>query len=253
MNTSQINAALRARFCAPEWALLFNVGDGTGMNQRRWADAVAMNLWPSRGLEIHGFEVKASRSDWLRELKKPDKSGPVQRYCDRWWVVAPPDVVKDGELPPTWGLYHAKGGKLSQAVAAPKLEAQPVTREFVAAMLRRASEADEGLVKAAVEAEVERLREKDRAFIEREIERRTRSAKELADTIAEIEAISGVKINAWCDSKEVGRAVKLVMDAGVLSAYGGVQSVRNSAAAILKQCDEALAAFPDPDVQERTG
>src|SRR3546814_15144887 len=74
MNTAQINAALRARFCAPEWALLFNVGNATGATQRRWADAVAMNLYPSRGLELPGFDVKASRSDWLLEPKQPDKS-----------------------------------------------------------------------------------------------------------------------------------------------------------------------------------
>jgi len=32
-----------------------------------------MDLWPSGGLEIHGHEVKVSRSDWLRELKEPEK------------------------------------------------------------------------------------------------------------------------------------------------------------------------------------
>src|SRR3546814_12925642 len=95
MNTAQINAALRARFCAPGWALLFNVGNATGATQRRWADAVAMNLYPSRGLELHGFAVKASRSDWLSELKQPDKSAPVQKLCDRSWVVAPPGVVNE--------------------------------------------------------------------------------------------------------------------------------------------------------------
>lgn len=250
MNTAEINAALRARFCAPEWALLFNVGDATGTRQSRWADAVAMNLYPSRGLEIHGFEVKASRSDWLRELKQPAKSAPVQRFCDRWWIVAPPGTVADGELPPTWGLYDAKGGRITQAVAAPKLEAQPITREFVAAMLRRASEADEGLVRAAVEAEVERLREHDRRYVEREIEQRSRRATEATEMIAEIEELSGAKLNVWRSNKEIAKAIRLVLDAGVLSTYGGIQDVRNRAAAILKNCDEALAAFPAPDVEE---
>lgn len=63
MKTAEIKAALRAKFCAPEWAIMFEVGDGTGASQSRWADAVAMNLWPSRGLQIHGFEIKAHRSD----------------------------------------------------------------------------------------------------------------------------------------------------------------------------------------------
>lgn len=250
MNTSEINAALRARFCAPEWALLFNVGDATGTRQSRWADAVAMNLYPSRGLELHGFEVKASRSDWLRELKQPEKSAPVQRFCDRWWIVAPPGVVADGELPPTWGLYEAKGGRITQAVAAPKLEAQPITREFVAAMLRRSSEADEGLVKAAVEAEVARLRERDRQHVKSEIESRTHRATELEKQVEEIERISGVKITRWGDSEQIGRAVKMVLDAGVLNTYGGIVGVRRNAERILKECDEALAAFPAPADRE---
>ena len=33
----------------------------------RYADAIAMNLWPSRGLAVHGFEIKISRGDWQRE------------------------------------------------------------------------------------------------------------------------------------------------------------------------------------------
>lgn len=99
MRTGDIKAAMRARYCAPEWALMFEVGDGTGVNQRRWADAVAMNLWPSRGMEVNGFEIKVSRSDWQRELKNPAKAESVQQYCDRWWIVTAPGIVKDGELP----------------------------------------------------------------------------------------------------------------------------------------------------------
>ena len=244
MRTADIKAALRARFCAPEWALFFEVADATGARHNRWADAVAMNLYPSRGLEINGFEVKASRSDWLRELKNPEKSAPVQNYCDRWWIVAPAGVIADGELPPTWGHYEAKpGGTLRQVVAAPKLEAQPVTRGFVAAMLRRASAADEDVVRAAVATEIERLRQGDESRMKREIEFRTRRASELIEAVAEIERISGVTIESW-NSEQIGRAVKAVMSAGVVGTYSNLDSVRRSAAAILKHCDEALAIFP---------
>lgn len=241
---------LHETICAPEWALMFEVGDATGARQRRWADAVAMNLYPSRGLEIHGFEVKAHRSDWLRELKNPAKAESVQRYCDRWWIAAPPGIVQAGELPPTWGLYEAKNGKLTQVIAAPKLEPEPVNRAFVAAMLRRASEADEDLVRAAVDAEVTRQRENDQKYIQQQIDWRTRQYKEVEERIAKIKAISGVDLTHWCDDEEIGRAIKLVLDAGVVKTYGGIQEVRNSAARILKDCDEALAAFPPPASDE---
>ncbi len=68
-----------------------------------------MNLYPSRGLEINGFEVKGSRQDWIKELKSPEKSAPVQRFCDRWWIVAPAGIIQPGELPPTWGQFENGG------------------------------------------------------------------------------------------------------------------------------------------------
>ncbi|MFP4904142.1 hypothetical protein ACLFKT_34515, partial [Paraburkholderia sp. BR14261] len=208
MKTHDVRAALRARFCAPEWALFFEVGDATGGRHNRWADAVAMNLYPSRGLETHGFEIKVSRSDWLRELKNPEKSAPVQQYCDRWWIICPPAVIAPGELPPTWGHYEIQtANKIRQVAAAPKLTAQPVTRNFVAAMLRRASEVDEGLVEAAVAAEVLRLREGDEKRIAREIASKTSHATELHEQIEAIERASGVKISRWGNSELIGRAV----------------------------------------------
>lgn len=51
-------------------------------------------------------------------------------------------------------------------------------------------------------------------------------------------------------AEAIGRAVKMVMASGVLSAYGGVQTVRRQAEQILKNCDGALAAFPMPDAEE---
>lgn len=245
MRTPEIKAALRARFCAPEWALFFEVADGTGTRQSRWADAVAMNLYPSRGLEISGFEVKASRSDWTRELKNPEKSAPVQQYCDRWWIIAPAGIIQPGELPPTWGQYEAQpGGKLRQVVAAPKLDAKPVTRDFIAAVLRRASSADEDMIEEIVRTRVDAARSDDRKSIERELENRTRHYKELETRVAEIERISGVKIDRWGNSEEIGHAVRAVISAGVMKSYGGIRGIRNTAASVLKDLDAALLLFP---------
>ena len=244
MKTHEVKAALRARFCAPEWGLFFEVADGTGANQRRWADAVAINLWPSRGLEIHGFEVKVSRSDWMRELKNPEKSEPVQRYCDRWWIVAPEGVIRDGELPPTWGQYEAKkGASLRQIMAAPKLEPKPVNREFVAAMLRRASGIDENEVRAAVRAEVEKQRENDRAAIEREIKLRTKKYERVMEHIDTIERIAGVKLTEFTDSDEIGRAIRAVQHLGLNKTYGGMTSLRENLQRMIGNLDQAIALF----------
>ncbi|MDR8394988.1 hypothetical protein NE850_01445 [Paraburkholderia sp. USG1] len=253
MRTHDVSAVLRTRFCGPEWALFFEVGDATGGRHNRWADAVAINLYPSRGLEINGFEIKVSRGDWLRELKNPEKSAPVQRYCDRWWIVCPPAVIAPGELPPTWGHYEIQpGGKIRQIVAAPKLTAQPVTRDFVAAMLRRASELDSRLVGAAVDVEIKRLRDGDEKRIAREIESRTSHTTELKARIAEIERVSGIQITSWCNSEEIGKAVRAVMASGALKTYGGVKALREHAQRIVEQCDEATALFHDDLIAERS-
>jgi hypothetical protein len=70
----------------------------------RIADAIAIDVWPSAGHFIEGFEVKVSRSDWLTELKDPTKAEAFKPYCHRWWLVAPfEDIVRD-DLPSGWGL-----------------------------------------------------------------------------------------------------------------------------------------------------
>lgn len=136
---------LRARYGArhgngDRWAFATHVRSAAGFDATRTADAVAMDLWPSKGLALHGHEVKVSRSDWLRELQKPDKWQPVGRYMDRWWVVVPDAaIVRPGELPPEWGLIVATSGATRITKQAPKLDAKPVTRTFLAALLRAAA------------------------------------------------------------------------------------------------------------------
>lgn len=246
MKTADVKAALRGRFIAPEWSLFFEVADATGARHSRWADAVAMNLYPSRGLELHGFEIKVSRSDWLRELKDPTKSAPVQRYCDRWWIICPDGVIKPGELPPTWGHYEAKpGGTIRQVVAAPKLEAQPVTKEFMAALVRRAGAVDEEEVKVAVRNEVDRLRAMDTDRIEREVKARSSEADRAIEQLKEIVDFAGQESSRWINSKEIGQAVKYVLDTGVLGTYAGITHIRNLADKFAKDCDAAMSRLPE--------
>jgi hypothetical protein len=99
---------------------------------------MAMSLWPSRGLLLSAFEVKCSRSDWLRELKDPSKAEAFQRYVDFFYlVVSDEKIVAPGELPVTWGLMAPRGGGLGVVVEAPRLQgAQPMSRGMLAALLR---------------------------------------------------------------------------------------------------------------------
>lgn len=71
---------LEKRFPAGQFALLQEVSDAAGFGRSRSADGIAMSLWPSRGLGIDGIEIKSYRSDWLRELKHPEKADQTIMY-----------------------------------------------------------------------------------------------------------------------------------------------------------------------------
>lgn len=139
---------LRKKHSGDAWAFFAEVPERAGFSPRR-IDALAMSLWPSRGLELHGFEIKISRADWLRELRQAEKADGFWKRCDRFFLVAPSGVVaEDGELPPTWGLLQPAGGGLSYRKPAPKLEAAPLDRAFLAGLCRqihRASPAEHAL------------------------------------------------------------------------------------------------------------
>lgn len=72
-------------------------------------DLLAVGIWRSTGHRTRGFEVKVTRSDWLRELRKPGKA--QAHRVDAWTVATLPGVVKAGEVPAGWGLaeVHEQG------------------------------------------------------------------------------------------------------------------------------------------------
>ena len=131
----------------PAHAWLYEVRNGTGYSrQERYADALVVSCWPSRGIWIAGIEFKVSRADWRRELDDPTKSAEIQRFCDHWYVAAPAGVVLPGELPERWGYYEIGAGKKPKPTLvkeAPRLDPLPLTSVFVASVLRNAAQVQE--------------------------------------------------------------------------------------------------------------
>lgn len=146
MKSDELIKLLAAQWPQPNCAFIPEFRCGTGYTRDSRADAIAMHLWPSSsiGLELVGFELKVSRSDWLRELKTPNKADPIKQFCDKWYlVVSDLDVIKyASELPYGWGLMHAENGQILTMIEAPKLEPLPLDRAFVAALMRRATRVD---------------------------------------------------------------------------------------------------------------
>jgi len=208
-----IGEALRKRYMPPEWALLFEVANGTGRHHRRWADAIAMSLFPSRGLDLHGIEIKEDRGDWLREKKDPAKAEEIAAYCDYWWLVtSSDDIAKLEELPRPWGLLILHGRELRMKKKADRLTPKVMDRPFLAGILRRAYESVEGVLESAehLKAAEERGRRRAEESAKTDIEIADRHLKKIERQMREFEEKSGLKLREW-DAGNIGEAVRELM------------------------------------------
>ncbi len=249
---------LRERFPAPAWATLTEVRNGTGFQRdARTADALSMSVWPSLGLEIHGFEVKVSRTDWKRELADPGKAAEIQRFCDRWWVVAAPGVVQAGELPPTWGLLEPTGKTLRATTEAPKLGAEPITRLFLASLFRSLD--GQSPSQLAIEAAVSAERKRSAESFEQATAAAQRAGRHESDrlkkAIDEFETASGVRIDGW-DNRQIGAAVKLVLRGGIEKQRRELEWIKKHAEETAENIRAALADYdtsPTPRAEVESG
>lgn len=213
-----IRSGMSKRWTAPEYAIMWEVGQGTGSRSGRYADAIMMSLWPSRGLELHGVEIKVSRSDWRREAADPSKAEAIARFCDRWWVHTAPGVVDDlSDLPPAWGLREFDGKKWSTLREAEKTEAEPITRTFLAAMLRRADETMRVMVheaaregQEALHREAEKRREQFAEQVQSAVARRTEALERSSANVAEFEQVfgPGAALQWGIDFASLGKAAR---------------------------------------------
>lgn len=242
MKTNELMDRLRARYSGNAYALIKEVGNGTGMNCNRHCDALVMSLWPSRGLELIGCELKVSRADWIKELKQPEKAEDICSYCDRWYVVAADQkIVQPGELPPTWGLLVANGTGLKTVTEAPRLEAKQMDRSMLAAIMRRVNEqtADIVAVKAARDEGYKSGLESITYTQKCEKERH----EKLQARVDEFYKASGVDINQYyTDAKDIGKAVRMVLRGEHNPQLKQLEQIRLIAAGIVMAVEEFTTA-----------
>ncbi len=261
MTEAEILALLAKRYAAPVWAFLPQVRNGTGfLKLPRTADAIAMALWPSRGLELIGFEVKVHRADWLRELKDAEKAEDFFALCDRWYLVAPAEIVKPEELPASWGWMIPGPKGLTVKVAGEGKKGADPDRLFLAAILRRIQEAT--VPRDAIAAELAKAREQGRKEAVRDAGYDAEEHQRLLERVAAFEKASGVHLDAYMwrwDS--IGRAVRQVLEHGPERIRQQIEAHRRWAAEVLQECDELLASEdaapgatgPDSPVGEAPG
>ena len=239
-------AALRKRYPDPAWAFLEQVANGTGRFQSRWADAIAMSLWPSRGIELHGIEVKVSRSDWLSELNNPAKADAFQRYCHRWWLaVGDEKIVQPGELPPTWGLLILKGDVIKCKTEATALDPKPIDTTFLAGILRNVAKLDtEVLSKARNEGYADGY-DNAKKNLERSDENVAGQLKDLRQSLLEFETVSGLHINKY-NGKRMGEAVKALEV--MRSRRYSLQGAKDACTAVVAGLEQLDQVFGDVNV-----
>lgn len=164
VKTDRMAGLLSARFEPSRYATMWQVPPNTGWNYRtrtRYADLLVMNLWPSDGLELQGFEIKASRTDLKRELEDPSKAEALAQYCHRWTLVTWDEaVVSKLEVPEGWGWWsvNAAGDDLiihRRAADRPCVKEWP--REFTASLVRRAASESPNATFTAIAADVATL------------------------------------------------------------------------------------------------
>lgn len=213
MTEFELFQALRPLFPQQEYALFPQVANGTGYGANRHIDAIAMGLWPSRGLHFHGFEIKSHRSDWIRELRDPKKAEDMHGNCNYWSVVAADDkIVKAEEVPHGWGFFffHHQKARLVRQIKPAFVERSNVNREFVAALLRQAQQAitpDSALIAARNEGFTKgMLQGKESAKADLE------DYGSLKKRVEAFEERTGVMINDWRPIEMTARAVKLIID-----------------------------------------
>lgn len=237
---SSVYKLLAAHVCkdagnGPNAVIAPGVRSAAGHHARRTIDAVSLGLWTTRGMLLDGYEIKVSRSDWLRELKNPAKAEEFAGLVDRLWlVVSDPAIVQDGELPDGWGLLVQFGDKLRQKVRAQRLttgvDLPPrFGRSFLVPLMRSMN---------AVSPDVEaRLAEEAKEATDRKARR---DADDLAELRAKVEAFeesAGIKITTWRhegpeSADERGRAF-----AAALEGEEKLRRLRATAAGIAKSAE----------------
>ena len=233
MNSTEIVLALRAKYSPPQYALLFEVRNQTGYSRQitRYADAIVMDLYPSKGLYLSGFEFKSSRQDLMNDLKDPLKHKEIAKHCGYWWlVVGDSKIIKEGEVPEGWGLMVPRGQALIIKKHAPFREVETIPTFFIASLLRSALAASPGeaVIRAAVNKAIDHDRKSRASGLEYELESERKVIARLKETIATFKEKTGVSLDEW-NVGRAGDAVKFIMDGGLKGLESQMMNIKNTA------------------------
>jgi len=213
LTVDEIQARLKTRYCLPHYVYMTEIRSATGfVHNVTYADGLAISLYPSKGYDIHGFEIKISRNDVLKELSYLQKSENIQKFCSRWWlVVGNKSIVDIAELPPYWGLLIPYGSGLRQAKAAPLQKAEIITPDFLASLIQRMYLTSPN--KTVLNAEYKLGFEAGKAeSVSSEQRYQIEQSEKIAEQVKKFEQISGIEITSY-NGCSMGKAVRFIKSA----------------------------------------
>lgn len=255
LTSNELFALCQKRWALPAWVLLNEVRNQTGYNkQERYADALALSMYPGRGIELIGCEFKSTRSDVVRELADPEKAQAIQQYCDRWYlVVGRKDLVSLDEIPETWGLMVPQRGVLKIVLPAPKLDPEEWPRTFIASLLRNASRnnpQDAALKKAEAEGF-----KRGKEWGNYVAQQNATDLEKLQAICAKFEEAAGVKLHGYTGeygAEQAGIAFKLAKELGVDRQLQHARRVADRLEQAVKTLREAVKVHTKQDLDGRT-
>lgn len=216
LKTHELQSLLSAKYPRDRYALFFDVPDNVGTNARRRADAIAIGCWSSVGRLIEGFELKVSRSDWLREVANVSKADPFIERCDKWWLVtASPSIAKLDEVPACWGWMAATKNGLRVQRPAAKLphDDTKIDRLFAIGLFRKMQ--DDLLASPEVRQAVEAVRANNEKEVEHRVQQATqRNERRASEAVAKLEKFekeSGIDLDDW-RLGNIGALVRAIAD-----------------------------------------
>ena len=91
-----------------EWIFLreLRVGTGHRNSSSQRLDAFALNCLPWLGMKRVCYELKASRADFLCEVRRPLKRRLGMRFSNEFYFVAPAGMLSPSEIPVDCGLIE---------------------------------------------------------------------------------------------------------------------------------------------------
>jgi len=146
----ELYAAVKAAFPSPQWIVLEEISI-PGSNGSRRADIVALSIWgPTR---VVVCEIKASRADFLNEIRDPSKRERGVSFGTEFVFVVPHNMVRVDEVPEGCGLYEVqRNRRLKRTKSGTQKKnvgwTQAVFHNFVRAIVYRKDEAHRAFYEA---------------------------------------------------------------------------------------------------------